>query len=381
MDYLKKLQSMAEEIETKESYAGYFYSVSDVVTILVIGLLCGLKNSHEIYQWSQSKAVRAMLMDYIGMKRFPCYAQFMNILGNVKADSLDALFMSWCRMLVAGSLKDKTIAIDGKTVRSTCKMQTFESPLHIVSAYVSEYGLTIGQVAVYDKSNEIPAVQELIKLLDIEGALVVADSLNCQKKTSKAVVEAGGDYLLTVKENQKDLHDDIKLYFDTENAGLEKYCACEKGHGRIETRTAIVTHDIGWYENGNKWTDLACFGAVRRICDENGKVSDDIRYYISSRKLSAEELLKYSRNEWAVESMHWSLDVVFNEDKTLLIEKDAQRTLNTLRKTALNLVRMFKTTIAPKSSLVAIMRNNLFDPSNIPIFFQRLGDVPHFGGN
>ena len=375
VDYLKKLQEMAEEVETQEAYKGYFYSVSTVVTILVIGLLCSLKTTHEIYQWSQSKAVRQMLMEYVGMERFPCYAQFMNILGNVKADSLDAVFMEWCRMLVAGQMKDKTVAIDGKTVCSTAKMQTYESPLHIVSAYVSEYGLTIGQVAVDDKSNEIPAVQALIKLLDIEGALVVADALNCQKKTATAVIDGGGDYLLAVKQNQKELYSDIKLYFETESPTLEKHSKSEKEHGRIEKRTATVTHDVQWYESSDKWTNLACFGAVRRICEENGKTSDDVRYYISSRKLSAEELLKYSRNEWAVESMHWSLDVVFNEDKTLLIEKDAQRTLNTLRKTALNLVKIYKSAIKPKSSLVGIMRDNLFDASNIPLFFQRLRAV------
>jgi len=272
-------------------------------------------------------------------------------------------------------MKDKTVAIDGKTVCSTAKMQTYESPLHIVSAYVSEYGLTIGQVAVDDKSNEIPAVQALIKLLDIEGALVVADALNCQKKTATAVIDGGGDYLLAVKQNQKELYSDIKLYFETESPTLEKHSKSEKEHGRIEKRTATVTHDVQWYESSDKWTNLACFGAVRRICEENGKTSDDVRYYISSRKLSAEELLKYSRNEWAVESMHWSLDVVFNEDKTLLIEKDAQRTLNTLRKTALNLVKIYKSAIKPKSSLVGIMRDNLFDASNIPLFFQRLRAV------
>jgi len=269
VDYLKKLQEMAEEVETQKAYEGYFYTVSTEVTILVIGLLCSLKTSHEIYQWSQSKAVRQMLMEYVGMERFLCYAQFMNILGNV----------------------------------------------------------------------------------------------------------------LAVKENQKDLYSDIKLYFETESPTLEKHSKSEKGHGRIEKRTATVTHDVQWYESSDKWTNLACFGAVRRICEENGKTSDDVRYYISSRKLSAEELLKYSRNEWAVESMHWSLDVVFNEDKTLLIEKDALRSLNTLRKTALNLVKLYKSAIKPKSSLVGIMRVNLFDASNIPLFFQRLGAVQLFWRN
>ena len=201
---------MASEIETREPYDGYFYSVADVVTILVVGLLCGLRNAHEIVQWSCSENVAAVFREYFHIMKIPCYAQFMNILGNIKADSLDKIFIDWCKSIVENRLKDKTIAIDGKTVRSTDAMDAFESPLHIVSAQIAEYGLTIGQVAVDDKSNEIPAAQTLIKMLCIEGALVVADALNCQIKTAQAVIKGKGDYLLAVKGNQPDLHSDIK---------------------------------------------------------------------------------------------------------------------------------------------------------------------------
>ena len=373
MNYFESLMKMSEEIETKEPYSGYFYSVAGVVTIIVMGLLCEQRTAQAICQWASSENVRQVLRDSFGIMKIPCYAQFMNILGNIKADSLDKIFIEWCKIITAGRIEGKTIAIDGKTVRSTDGMDAFENPLHIVSAQIAEYGLTIGQVAVDDKSNEIPAVQSLIRMLCIEGALVVADALNCQKKTAQAIIEGHGDYLLSAKGNQPDLHSDIKLFFETESGGLEKFVKSEKGHGRVETRTAWVTHETGWYENGDKWPDLMCFGAVRRVCVEKGKKSVDTRYYISSRKLSAEELLKYSRNEWGVESMHWLLDVVYDEDRTLLIERDAQRTLNTLRKTALNLIRMYKNEYCPKSSLVRIMRDNLFSPSKIPLFFNQLG--------
>lgn len=138
---------------------------------------------------------------------------------------------------------------------------------------------------------------------------MVADALNCQKKTARAIIGGGGDYLLAAKENQKDLFNDIKLLFETESAGMERFQISEKSHGRLETRTACVSHDVDWYENRNAWTGLVCFGAVRRVCDINGNISEDIRYYISGRKLSAEELLQYSRNEWGVESGKYSLDV------------------------------------------------------------------------
>jgi predicted transposase YbfD/YdcC len=375
MNYIKKLNEMAKDIETKEAYSGYYYKVSDVVTILVIGLLCSLKNAHEIYQWSCSKTVKPMLLEFFGIERLPCYAQFMNILSNVRADSLDRIFMDWCKILVENRLQDKTIAIDGKTVRATGNMKAFESPLHIVSAHVSELGMTIGQVTVNDKSNEIPATQALIALLNVKGTLVVADALNCQKKTAQAIIDGGGDYLLAAKENHKDLFHDIKLLFDTEKTEMQRFQRVEKSHGRQEIRTAIITHDVDWYEDKKSWPNLSCFGAVRRICEVNGKRSDEVRYYISSKKLTAEKLSQYSRNEWGVESMHWMLDVIFNEDRTTLMEKDAQRTLNTLRKTALNLIRIYRDAYAPKSSLVAIMRNNLFDPCGIPQFFESLSVI------
>jgi len=209
-------------------------------------------------------------------------------------------------------------------------MNAFESPLHIVSAYIAEHGITIGQVAADDKSNEIPATQTLIEMLNIEGALVVADALNCQKKTAQAIINGKADYLLAVKENQRDLYNDIKLFIETERQAMDHFQKSEKSHGRLETRTAWVSYDVDWYGNKSLWTNLSCFGAVRRVCEVNGKVSEETRYYISSRKLSAKELLKYSRNEWGVESMHWMLDVIYNEYRTLLMEKDAQRTLNTL---------------------------------------------------
>ncbi len=165
MNYLEKLREMARAVKTREAYAGYFYKAADIVTILAVGLLCALKSAHEIYQWSCSDAARKVFSEYFGIEKMPCYAQFMNILGNVKADSLDQIFIKRCKMLAENRLKDKTIAIDGKTVRAAGNMNAYESPLHIVSAYI----------AADDKSSGIPAVQELIKTLSIEGALVAAD--------------------------------------------------------------------------------------------------------------------------------------------------------------------------------------------------------------
>lgn len=131
INYLTKLQEMASEIETKKAYDGYYYKVSDIITILAVGLLCNLRSAHEIYQWSCVKPVGTLLLEYFGIEKLPCYAQLMNILGNIKADSLDKVFMEWCEFLVQNQIKDKTIAIDGKTICTTANMKSFDSPLHI----------------------------------------------------------------------------------------------------------------------------------------------------------------------------------------------------------------------------------------------------------
>jgi predicted transposase YbfD/YdcC len=131
--------------------------------------------------------------------------------------------------------------------------------------------ITIGQITVDDKSNEISAVQELIKVLNVQGTLVVTDALNCQKKTAQAIIDGGGDYLLAAKENQKDLYNDIKLLFDTESNSMERFQKAEKSRGRQEIRTAHATYDVDWYEKKGLWSKLSCFGAVRRVCEANGK--------------------------------------------------------------------------------------------------------------
>jgi predicted transposase YbfD/YdcC len=167
--------------------------------------------------------------------------------------------------------------------------------------------------------------------------------------------------IFSVKKNQKELYRDVSEMIDFKltdkheqfNAPLEKASKTEKGHGRIDKRTAFVTHEAEWLAQFGKWHGVQMIGAV--VTDK------ETRYYISSRKLSPMELLLITRNEWAVESMHWQLDVIFNEDRTTLHEANSQKTLNILRKTVLNVVRTYRDTFEPKRNMVDIMRNCLFD--------------------
>ena len=356
MSIIEEMKKVAKTVE----HRGYYYKLSDIIIVLILGLLCQMKTLKEIHLWAQSKHVSKMLEEVFGIKKLPCYSYLTILVGIIDSNELNKIFMEFFRKLVE-TVVGKTIAFDGKTVCATANMEHYSQALHIASAFVVENGITIGQLAVEKKKNEIPAVRELIKMLDIEGATVVADALNCQKNTAKEVLKAGANYVFAVKKNHRNLYNDIAEMidfkkvdkFEQRNSPLEKLTKTEKGHGRIDKRTAYVTHDVEWLENRDKWAGLQTIGAI--------VTPSETRYYISSHKLSAEELLYYTRQEWAIESMHWQLDVIFNEDRTTLREENAQKTLNILRKTVLNVVRTYRDKFKPKSNMIDIMRNCLFD--------------------
>lgn len=348
------IEEMAKTAKTVE-YQGYYYKLSHIVEILILGLMCRMQTLRDMHYWATSKQVSKMLEDRFGIKKIPCYSHFANLVGLIDSEELNKIFMEFFCKLVQ-TVTGKTISFDGKTVCSTANMGKYSSPLHIASAFVVENGITIGQLAVDAKSNEIPAVQELIRLLNIEGATVVADALNCQKNTAKEVLKAGADYVLAVKKNQRNLYDDITEMIDFKKldkiekreAPLEKCSKVEKGHGRIEKRTAYVTQDVQWLLERENWAGLKSIGAI--------ETANETRYYISSRVLSASQLLEITRQEWAVESMHWQLDVIFGEDRTTLHEANAQKTLNILRKTVLNVMKTYRNAFEPKLNTVDIMR-------------------------
>ena len=350
-----------EKVTATVEYQGYYYKLSHVIKIMILGLLCRLQTMKDIQVWATSKAVSVMLSEKFEIKKIPCYSHFTNIVGLINSEELNKIFMEFFCKLVE-TVVGKTIAIDGKTVCSTANMSKYKSPLHIASAFVVENGITIGQLAAEGKGKEIPCVQELIRLLDISGSTVVTDALHCQKKTAKEILSAGADYVFSVKKNQKQLYTDVAEMIDFKltdkyelfNAPLEKVTKTEKGHGRIDKRTAFVTYEVEWLAQFGKWHGIQSLGAI--VTDS------ETRYYISSRKLSPPELLQITRNEWAVESMHWQLDVIFKEDRTTLHEENAQKTLNILRKTVLNVVRVYRDRFEPKLNMVDIMRNCLFDP-------------------
>jgi len=362
MGILTELQKELKELEKGSTHNGYWYCIGDTLTILVCGLLCGLREIGEILDWAKSAPTQKLFLEQFGIKRIFCRAQFYNILGCVDAERFKVSFSKWMQGLLAGHMNGKTIAIDGKTVCGTDKLTPDGSVLHIASAIVSDFKLVIGSQECGTKTGEVNAFRELIDMLDVSGAVVVADALHCKPKSAKAVVEAGADYLFVVKDNQETLKNDIELYIHNEN--VPSHTTTEKNGGRIETRTAYASCDIEWLDQKDKWLNLSCIGAIHRQFEniKSGQKTSEWHYYISSAKLTPEALLTHARLEWAVESMHWLLDVHYNEDKTRVWDMNVQKLLNTARKIALNLIRIYRDANHPQRvALSKVMRDNLFD--------------------
>ena len=375
---MKNLYSMDyfDAVETEKAHDGYIYNVSDVIKIIILGSLCGLKTPKQIHEWAVDDRVSEFLREKFAIKRVPCYYWMLCLLEIVKPESLNDCFVRW----VSGFMpeyhegegnqerRELTVSLDGKTVCSTGKMKKNKGrALHIVSAQLAELGLTFGQKAVDGKSNEIPAVRALLSELDVRGCLVVADALNCQTETAQQILDGKGDYLLCAKDNQEKTKEAVKDCIESkENENkMDTACTQEKNHGRGEKRTAYTIPYAVLNIDGilnQKWPEIACIGAIHREFEINGQKSDEWHYYISSRILTANELLHHARMEWTVETMHWFLDVHFDEDKCRVEDNNIQRNLNMLRKASLNLIKMFKQSTKSRQPISGIMFGCLLNP-------------------
>jgi len=360
MGIIEKLGEELKKLESESSHKGYWYCISEVILIIVCGMLCGLQKIDDIHDWAKSKPTQKFMERQFGIKQIPCRAQMYNILKCVDAEKFKLLFIKWMSGILGQSVCGKTIAIDGKTICGTDKLTKDGSILNILSAYVSDLKMVIGSHECTSKPGERAAFRELLDLLDVKGAMIVADALHCNQPSVKAVITAEADYLFVVKDNVPTLKENIKTHIHNEN--VLSYTTLEKNGGRIEKRTAYACSEIGSFKGKNKWLNLSCFGAIHREFEKNGVKSSEWHYYISSRKLTAEELLNHARLEWGVESMHWLLDVHFDEDKTRVWDMNVQNILNTTRKIALNLIRSFKNANCDqRTPLTSVLKQNLFD--------------------
>jgi len=371
MKLFNELQKEMQTVELESSHDGYWYSISDVLTMLVCGMLCGLQRIDDIHDWAKSAPTRKFLKKEFKIERILSRAQFYNILRYVDAEKFKMSFTRWMKRVLNRAIKGKTVAIDGKTICGTDKLTDDGSVLHIASALVSEFNLVIGTHECDTKTGEITAFRELIKLLDISGATVVADALHCNQKSAEAVIEAGADYIFVVKDNNPSLKEEIEFFIQNET--VPSYQTTEKNGGRVEKRTAYTCNEIEWMSEKDKIPYITCIGAVHREFEsvKHGYKSSEWHYYISSASLNPDELLNRARLEWGVEAMHWLLDVHFKEDKTRVWDMNVQKLLNTTRKIAINMVRLYRDkNCSARTPFTSVMKANLFDLDQLSGFLE-----------
>ena len=256
--------------------------------------------------------------------------------------------------------------MDGKTLRRSHDRTAGKEAIHLVRAWASENSLVLGQTRTDAKSNEITAIPELLKLLDVSGCIVSIDAMGCQKEIAQTILEGGADYLLAVKGNQGWLYDDVRDLFEgAEEAGYDGVphdlaTTLNKGHGRIERRECRTTSDpacLEYLSTAGDWPGLRSVGMVRSERREGDRVSVESRYYISSLESDAQRFLKATRSHWGIEnSVHWVLDMSFREDESRVRSGNAPENLATIRHAALNLLRQdrqSKISIKAKRKLAA----------------------------
>ena len=278
--------------------------------------------------------------------RTPSHDTFERLFDRLDPDVLQRCLLGWIQA-ISGELKIDHIAIDGKTLCHSGSPTRGLGALHLVSAWATTHGLSLGQVAVDGKSNEITAIPRLLELLTVKGALVTIDAMGCQKEIAKKIVEAGGDYILPVKGNQEHLQADIEaavinvLEMGVEGRDYESFETEEKGHGRHEKRHyTILSVPKEGIRNKELWEKLAVIGVCYRERTCKGKTSEETVYFIGSRVMSAKMYGKALRNHWKIENeLHWQLDVTFGEDANRVQQKTEAMNLALLRKVALMLLR------------------------------------------
>jgi predicted transposase YbfD/YdcC len=319
-----------------------FHLFGDIVAIALCAVLSGATSWEAIAGFGRRKQE---WLKSLGLKLpngVPSHDTFNRAFAAIDPHAFQRCFHAWL-CSVCEALGIVHLGIDGKALRGsrgpdgTC--------LHLVSAWAAEGRLTLAQVAVADKSNEITAIPQLLQILDLEGALVSVDAIGCQKEIASGVLAAGGDYLLAVKENQPTLHGDIAAAFEAAQksnfGGIrhDSFATCEKGHGRQEERLYTVLYEPGGLSTKGDWEGLEAIVRVVRRRREGGKESRETGYYISSSEAAAEVLAAGIRLHWGIENgCHWVLDVVFGEDHCRSRRGHAAENLAWLRKIVLSLL-------------------------------------------
>jgi predicted transposase YbfD/YdcC len=316
------------------------YPLAEVLLLCLLAVLAGAETFVDIALFGDKK---------LGLlRRFRPFAQgtpshdhLGDILATLDAEAFQRCFVAWVASLAG--VAAEVIAIDGKTVR---RSKGAKAPIHMVSAFAARQRLVLGQVKVAEKANEIVAIPKLLEMLAIEGAIVTIDAMGCQRAIAQKIVDKKADYVLALKGNQGLLCEDVELFAAEqrakgfENATISRDQTTDGDHGRIETRTTTVIHDIAWLQERHDWPGLKGVVMIESIREINDKIERETRFYVTSLVLLADKLGPIIRSHWAVEnSLHWVMDMVFRDDECRVRTDHAPANFTTLKHMATNLLR------------------------------------------
>lgn len=316
----------------------------DIVTITIAAVICGCDDWNSIAVFGKLK--KEWLTEFLELPNgIPSHDTFNRFFAALDPQSLQQCFSDWIQS-VAKITEGRVISIDGKRLCGSGE-QGKKAIIHMVSAWCSSNNMVMGQVKTNDKSNEITAIPELLKLLDLKGCTVTIDAMGCQTAIAEDIINAGADYILAAKGNQGHLFDDIKEAFEqTPLSEQQSFSTLETGHGRIEKRNCFIITDTDWICSREEWKELKSLVKIttERTDKASGEKQNECRYYISSMLNSAEEILASARKHWAIENnLHWMLDVNFNEDASRKRAGNAAQNFSIISKIALNLLQNEKT--------------------------------------
>lgn len=327
-------------------YGNIRHKLTDMVIIGLCTVICGGEdyNDMEAFGLEREEWLRGFLELPNGI---PDSDTFRRLFERLSPTELSECLNSWVDV---EREKRSVIAVDGKTICGSGNRE--HKAYHVVSAFVAENQITLGEIVVDEKSNEITAVPALLDLIDVEGAIVTADAMSCQKEITKKITEQGADYVIGLKENQYGLYHDAELYFKDFSKELSVYETVEKDHGRIEKRAYSLLLERAWEYEWEAWTNLKGIGIVRTYVTENNKIREDVRYFITSLT-DLREFAYAVRKHWSIENqLHWNLDVIFREDDARAKKDNSPLNMNVLRKVALSLVNHAKVGHLSKKKLM-----------------------------
>jgi predicted transposase YbfD/YdcC len=333
------------------------HDLVDILVIAVCTLLCGGETFNDMEDFGNAKL--DWFMTFLKLPNgIPSHDTFNRLFAALDPKSFLDCFLRWTQSL-RQAVSQEIVALDGKALRRALNKD--QSIQYVVSAWAESNGLVLGQLKVADKSNEITALPELLRALELSGCIVTIDAMGCQKKIAREIKEADAEYVLALKGNHETIHREVREFLDDlvarkrawqppgvaperNVASLAVKKVVEKDHGRIETREYFQSAELGWFADSGQWEGLQSVGMVEATREINGHISKERRYYLSSLPLEIETFSRAVRSHWGIENkVHWILDVIFREDQSRARSGFAAENLATLRRLALNMLKMEKT--------------------------------------